>query len=1199
MNAASSSNTAVSVMTARVLVACLGLTSCLTLTTACIEDAGTRGDPADSIVRNDDGGERAALSDRWVPLAPTDATTGDAALGAEDDGPGRGGEPDVAPLQSACVDGIDNDGDGRTDLDDPGCDGPLDDDEFDIPTVAECGDGIDGDGDGDTDLEDPDCVSGGDPTERGDNPTAACNDGVDNDGDGLIDFPHEPGCRAAGDDDEADPPSPPACSNGRDDDDDARIDFPNDPGCGGHGDTDENDPPVAPACANGLDDDGNGATDYPDDPGCESAGDFGESSSCGDHREVIDLNSAMAAAPVYVGDLRDGEVGLVGTCGGNAGGEVVFAWRVERPVDRVVFRTDLPQTQMPTVLYVRDECVRARDIDCNRGVGDRPGTRIALEDPTPGLYYVVVDTGSRDGGGTFGLTVEETAAPGCRDGEDNDGDGFVDLADPGCTGPIDGDEADPPLAPECADGLDNDDDGSVDYPDDRDCQAAGTDRERPLCAAPFSITPVGQGGGIFDVSPDPSAESFTDGTCTRSGVGGEHVFALRLEDPSALRVEVTSAVGAADAIVYLRRDCDVPGTEIACNTASLSVGELEAGHWFVFVEPVGERDLGPWSVSIAPASLIRACSDDVDNDGDGIVDLADPGCQGPRDDREDDPIRPPQCADERDNDGDGNVDWPDDDGCRAAGDTSERVECLATDDIVEVADAGGRFDVDTTAHDNLYEGSCGARGPEAIVALILTRAAEVTAEIVAGNYDTMLFVRASCDEAGSEIGCNDDGGEGLLSRLAFARLEAGTYFFFVDGFGARSGQATLELTVSLFRPPMCSDEDDNDGDGDIDLADSGCTGPADDDESRDPDRPDPACANGADDDEDGDIDWPHDGQCRAAGGESEQFRCDLPVPVVEVGHAGGEFEIAPHPGGALIAGSCGNGAGPETVYAITLDEPSDIAVSVADADGRSPVVVHGRALCDVAASEIGCRSPNQAAGLELQDLLAGTYFVVVEPMAPQLAAPVQVSIVVSSNVRECNDGVDNDGDALVDLADPGCVEAMDDAELDAFDPAVPPACFDEVDNDGDDAIDYPDDPGCRAAGDGNEAFECALVDDVVSVDQAGGLFSFDTSQNENLYAGATCGGGGRANEQVVAIQIEVPSSLTVETVEAAHDPMLFLRAMCDEPDTQIACDDDGGERTLSRLSVARLEPGVYFLFVDGYGANSAGPVDVSISIVPL
>ncbi len=67
-------------------------------------------------------------------------------------------------------------------------------------------------------------------------------------------------------------------------------------------------------------------------------------------------------------------------------------------------------------------------------------------------------------------------------------------------------------------------------------------------------------------------------------------------------------------------------------------------------------------------------------------------------------------------------------------------------------------------------------------------------------------------------------------------------------------------------------------------------------------------------------------------------------------------------------------------------------------------------------------------------------------------------------VTQCSDGVDNDGDGKVDLADPGCATAADDSETD---PVQPPQCDDGLDNDGDGLIDLADD-GCDGVGDNDE-----------------------------------------------------------------------------------------------------------------------------------
>jgi hypothetical protein len=81
--------------------------------------------------------------------------------------------------------------------------------------------------------------------------------------------------------------------------------------------------------------------------------------------------------------------------------------------------------------------------------------------------------------------------------------------------------------------------------------------------------------------------------------------------------------------------------------------------------------------------------------------------------------------------------------------------------------------------------------------------------------------------------------------------------------------------------------------------------------------------------------------------------------------------------------------------------------------------------------------------------------------APSLARPRGIA----KGLAQCSDGIDNDGDGLVDLGpDPGCTSPSDNSELD-----TPPQCSDGVDNDGDALTDFPNDPGCDSPADNLES----------------------------------------------------------------------------------------------------------------------------------
>ncbi|MSP71021.1 MAG: hypothetical protein EXR76_02310 [Myxococcales bacterium] len=583
-----------------------------------------------------------------------------------------------APVVPACRNGVDDDGDGRTDHpSDRGCMNPDDGEEAGEPALPECIDAVDQDGDGFIDLDDPGCSSEGDPREGGDAAVTQCNDGLDQDGNGLFDYPNDPGCTAAGDDEESSVIGS-ACSNGDDDDADGLIDRA-DPGCASAGDRSEVDPPVAGACNNGLDDDGDGAMDFPGESGCESPGDPSEAGACGPGLEPIDLDAHLRDSPFYAGETPVEGGRFVGTCGGGAGGELIFAYDVSSPLERVTFSTEDPATTGPVVMYIRRNCLAAAELACNRGNDANPGTHLTVEAPPRGRYFIFVDAGQRDQASPFHLIIDSVPTPACRNALDDDSDGVIDNADPGCIEGEDPEEADPDVAPVCSNGLDDDEDGQIDFGPDADCEFAGGDREVPLCPDGVPMITVEQAGGRFELPPPPPAPGNAAGSCD-VGFGGEAVLVINLDSPSEVTVEIMEAGVRAQLGLYGRRDCGDAGSEIACRGGAgggqLRFLDLPRGKSFVFVELGFVNPAQPRTAVVTIVSILTECNDELDNDRDGLVDRLDTGCEGGRDMAEDNPIAVPICANGLDDDADGRVDYPDDAQCDAAGDPEEMQECL-------------------------------------------------------------------------------------------------------------------------------------------------------------------------------------------------------------------------------------------------------------------------------------------------------------------------------------------------------------------------------------------------------------------------------------------------------------------------------------------------------------------------------------------
>ncbi|MEN8183526.1 MAG: hypothetical protein ABFS46_13440 [Myxococcota bacterium] len=122
-------------------------------------------------------------------------------------------------------------------------------------------------------------------------------------------------------------------------------------------------------------------------------------------------------------------------------------------------------------------------------------SEIAEYDPETGVAGIFLTFEQRVGGADVDAIAFQR--PVCDDGFDNDGDGFVDTDDSGCSGQEDDSERDASVA--CDDGLDNDGDGRVDYsPEigvgDPGCVLPAAPSESPECQDGID----NQGDGTID-----------------------------------------------------------------------------------------------------------------------------------------------------------------------------------------------------------------------------------------------------------------------------------------------------------------------------------------------------------------------------------------------------------------------------------------------------------------------------------------------------------------------------------------------------------------------------------------------------------------------------------------------------------------------------------------------------------------------------
>ncbi|MFW5921333.1 MAG: hypothetical protein ACOCUS_05790, partial [Polyangiales bacterium] len=106
----------------------------------------------------------------------------------------------------------------------------------------------------------------------------------------------------------------------------------------------------------------------------------------------------------------------------------------------------------------------------------------------------------------------------------------------------------------------------------------------------------------------------------------------------------------------------------------------------------------------------------------------------------------------------------------------------------------------------------------------------------------------------------------------------------------------------------------------------------------------------------------------------------------------------------------------------------------------------------------------------------------------------------------------------------------------------------------------------------------------------------DTSQGSSTMQGSCARGA--APEQVYRVEIGERAQLSA-TLQSTFDGSLYLMEDCGNARTELACNDDAvrGETTRSQLDVG-VEPGTYYLVVDGYG-NESGSYELIVSAAEL
>lgn len=111
-----------------------------------------------------------------------------------------------------------------------------------------------------------------------------------------------------------------------------------------------------------------------------------------------------------------------------------------------------------------------------------------------------------------------------------------------------------------------------------------------------------------------------------------------------------------------------------------------------------------------------------------------------------------------------------------------------------------------------------------------------------------------------------------------------------------------------------------------------------------------------------------------------------------------------------------------------------------------------------------------------------------------------------------------------------------------------------------------------------------------------GVTTGDTSQRTDSFQ-STCANNSPGPDEVFSLQVNSPSRLRAQSSQMGFDGSLYMRTTCDAFTSEIACNDDYMSANASAIS-ALVQPGTYYLFVDGYSSSGGGPHTLQVDLAP-
>ncbi|HZU81986.1 MAG TPA: hypothetical protein VE987_03670 [Polyangiaceae bacterium] len=549
---------------------------------------------------------------------------------------------------------------------------------------------------------------------------------------------------------------------------------------------------------------------------------------------------------------------------------------------------------------------------------------------------------------------------------------------------------------------------------------------------------------------------------------------------------------------------------------------------------------------------VEICNNCIDDNNNGLIDCADPqcfafpGCQPhPCDPNHVD------CSDPL---------------CACAAPQCKNTVCMPTVDFGTLPQYDGRSErgVSTVGTTDVTLTPC-APGGGGMVVTQFTVASDDTAVKLSFTQSSPdpLFVadqvfglfRAGVGQscAAGPVGCYDP--KAAPSGSNTWVLAAGRYYLIVQAFTKQhqgSADVTLTTTPRTFPPDAGSSDGGGASDGGpFGGGDAGACGAVE------------ICNNGVDDNCNGLIDCA-DPECFASPlCATSECHPDDNVGTIVVGQPGQTVSFTTQGAPSSYVVNCG-GSGGNVAVEFTLAQAAGIGLDWTQSGdhlvGLFKMPPAGQA-CD--AQPLDCLDPGgNSPQIAWGEYPAGSYLFIFKALKPGDEGPITATIYAYQNrkVELCHNGIDDDGNGLIDCADPACFT----------DPGCgPPPCSPDVDlgsfNVGDSRSTTVD----TTNGHANETASCAQGSGRARVIQ------LTLAEHAGLGVNCSIGPG-------------VPQVLALYSQAGPRDA-------CDQ--NELACADPNVIPFGCNFEIPNLQAGVYYVIVEALAAGDEGPVNLTLSSI--